>query len=154
MGASLKDKTVLVTGGTRGIGKETAGGLARLGATVAILGRDESRGIAAAADIRAATANERVAFLRADLSSQAEVRRLAQEVAARHGCVHVLVNNAAVVRPERRVTVDGIEETLAVGHLGCGAPHGASPADVAARRTGEGRQPDLGRCTPRPSRPR
>ena len=117
MGTSLKDKTVVVTGGTRGIGKETATGLARLGATVALVGRDEARGAAAAAEIRAATANENVVFLQADLSSLADVRRLAAEVTARFERVHVLVNNAAVVRAARRLTADGFEETLAVGHL-------------------------------------
>ena len=110
-------ETVLVTGGTRGIGKETARGLARLGATVIIVGRDEERGTAAAAELRKTTRNERVVFFAANLSSQAEVRRLAREVAERFPRVHVLVNNAAVVAPERRTTVDGIEETLAVGHL-------------------------------------
>ena len=110
-------KTVLVTGGTRGIGKETAGGLARLGASVIIVGRDEERGAAAAAELRERTGNERVVFFAADLSSQAEVGRLAGKIAERFERVHVLVNNAAVVAPERRTTVDGIEETLAVGHL-------------------------------------
>ena len=110
-------KTVLVTGGTRGIGKETARGLAQLSATVIIVGRDEERGAAAAAELRKTTRNERVVFFAANLSSQAEVRRLAREVAERFPRVHVLVNNVAVVAPERRTTVDGIEQTLAVGHL-------------------------------------
>ena len=117
MDASLKGKTVVVTGGTRGIGKETATGLARLGATVAVVGREPARGAAAAAEIRAVTGNDDVLFLRADLSSLEDVRRLAAEVAARFERVDVLINNAAVVRSERRLTVDGFEETLAVAHL-------------------------------------
>ena len=55
-------KTVLATGATRGIGKETARGLARLGASVIIVGRDEERGAAAAAELRETTGNERVVF--------------------------------------------------------------------------------------------
>ena len=110
-------KTALVTGGTRGIGKETARALARLGATVIIVGRDEKRGTTAAAELGETTGNERVVFFAADLASQAEVRRLAGEVAERYLRVDVLVNNAAVVAPTRRTTVDAIEETLAVDHL-------------------------------------
>ena len=110
-------KTAVVTGGTRGIGKETARDLARLGATVVIVGRDEVRGAAAAAELRETTRNERVVFVPSDLSSQADVRRLAQTLADRYERLHVLVNNAAVVRAQRQTTVDGIEETLAVCHL-------------------------------------
>ena len=110
-------KTALVTGGTRGIGKETARALARLGATVIIVGRDEERGAAAAAELRETMRNERVVFFPADLSSQAEVRALAGNVVERFTRVDILVNNAAIVAAERRTTVDGIEETLAVGHL-------------------------------------
>ena len=117
MDAPLKDRTVVVTGGTQGIGKETASGLARLGATVGIVGRNERRGATAAAEIRAATQNERVTFLRADLSSQAEVRRLATDITTQFDQLHGLINNAAVVRRLRHLTADGIEETLAVGHL-------------------------------------
>src|SRR5438067_7689549 len=73
-------KTVLVTGGTGGIGKATAVGLARLGARVRITGRDITRAEVAATDIRAASNNAAVDAFAADLSSQAEVRCLAREV--------------------------------------------------------------------------
>ena len=113
----MKAQTILITGGTRGIGKETARGLARQGATVLIVGRDEARGAAATAELRRSTGNDQIVFSPADLSSLAEVRRLASEVATRFEHIHVLVNNAAVVRGQRRTTTDGNEETLAVGHL-------------------------------------
>ena len=76
----MAGKTVLVTGATGGIGKATAVGLARLGAKVGITGRDTARAEAAATDIRAASNNAAVDAFAADLSSQAEVRRLAREV--------------------------------------------------------------------------
>ena len=114
---AMRTKTALVTGGTRGIGKEAARGLLELGANVVIVGRDEVRGEAAAAELRETSGNGDVVFLPADLSVQAEVRRLADQVTDRLSRLDVLVNNAAVVRGERRMTIDGIEETLAVGHL-------------------------------------
>jgi retinol dehydrogenase 14 len=76
----MAGKTVLVTGGTSGIGKATAVGLARLGARVGITGRDTTRAEAAAAEIRAASNNAAVDAFAADLSSRTEVRRLAREV--------------------------------------------------------------------------
>ncbi len=75
--ASMAGKTVVVTGGTGGIGKATAIGLAALGARVAITGRDLARVEEAAVDIRRASGSPRVDAFGADLSSQAEVRRLA-----------------------------------------------------------------------------
>jgi retinol dehydrogenase-14 len=76
---SMAGKYVLVTGGTGGIGKATA---AALGARVGITGRDQGRAAAAAADIRAATANHAVDIFAAGMSAQAEVRRLAAQVLA------------------------------------------------------------------------
>ena len=116
MAIEMADKTALVTGATRGIGKETARALARLGATVVVVGRDKTRGEQAVADLRATAGNPHVVFLAADLSSQDEIRRLAREVSERFERLDVLVNNAAVMRGERSTTVDGHEETLAVGH--------------------------------------
>jgi NAD(P)-dependent dehydrogenase (short-subunit alcohol dehydrogenase family) len=107
--------TVLITGATRGIGKATAVGLARLGAHVAIIGHDRARTQTAATEIRAA-GGQVDAFL-ADLSSQAEVRRLAEEVLERLPRIDVLVNNVGGYWKTRRTTRDGLEHTFAVNHL-------------------------------------
>ena len=110
-------KTVLDTGATGGIGKATAVGLARLGAKVGITGRDTARAEAAATDIRAASNNAAVDAFAADLSSQAEVRRLAREVLGRYRRLDVLVNNVGGFWTHRHVTGDGLEHTFALNHL-------------------------------------
>jgi NAD(P)-dependent dehydrogenase (short-subunit alcohol dehydrogenase family) len=114
---SMAGKTVLVTGGTGGIGKATATGLARLGARVGITGRDRARAAAAAADIRAASGNPAVDVFAADMSAQAQVRRLAQEVLDAYPRLDVLVNNVGGFWNTRRVTADGLEHTFALNHL-------------------------------------
>jgi NAD(P)-dependent dehydrogenase (short-subunit alcohol dehydrogenase family) len=112
----MTDRTVLVTGGTGGIGKATAAGLAALGARVAITGRDRRRAEEAAADIRA-TGGPAVDVFVADMSSQAEVRRLAADVLQALPRLDVLVNNVGGFWNSRRVTVDGLEHTFALNHL-------------------------------------
>lgn len=113
----MHNKTTLITGGTTGIGKETARGLAKLGVQVVIVGRNTGRGKEAVRDIQQSSGNQAVHFLQADLSSLAEVRRLAHTVQTRFGDLQVLVNNVAGVFRHRTETVDGLEATLAVGHL-------------------------------------
>src|SRR4051794_12121882 len=114
---SMTGKNVLVTGGTGGIGKATAVGLAGLGARVGITGRDRARADAAAADIRGASGNPAVDVYVADMSCQAEVRRLAGEVLDAYPRLDVLVNNVGGFWAHRHVTADGLEHTFAVNHL-------------------------------------
>jgi NAD(P)-dependent dehydrogenase (short-subunit alcohol dehydrogenase family) len=113
----MAGKTVLVTGGTGGIGKATAIGLAALGARVGITGREEARARAAAADIARASGNPAVDVFTADMSSQAEVRRLASEVLVAYPRLDVLVNNVGGFWSTRHITADGLEHTFAVNHL-------------------------------------
>lgn len=109
-------RTVVVTGATSGIGKATALQLARMGAHVAITGRDVERTSAVATEIRAAGGDRVDAFV-ADMSSQAEVRRLAVDVLAALPRIDVLVNNVGGYWNTRHVTADGLERTFAVNHL-------------------------------------
>src|SRR5947208_306655 len=114
---TMAGKVVLITGGTGGIGKATAVGLATLSARVGITGRDLARAEQAAADIRAASGNPAVDAFAADLTSQAEVRRLAVEVLDAYPRLHVLVNNVGGFWAPRHPTVDGLEHTFALNHL-------------------------------------
>jgi NAD(P)-dependent dehydrogenase (short-subunit alcohol dehydrogenase family) len=114
----MTGRNVLVTGGTAGIGKATAVGLATLGARVGITGRDRVRAEAAADDIRAGSGNPTVDVFTADMSSQAEVRRLAGEVLDAYPRLDVLVNNVGGFWAHRHVTADGLEHTFALNHLG------------------------------------
>ena len=110
-------KIVLITGGTGGIGKATAIGLARLGARVGITGRDVARTGQVAADIRAASGNPAVDAFAADMSSQAEVRRLAVAVLETYPRLDVLINNVGGFWAHRHPTADGLEHTFALNHL-------------------------------------
>jgi NAD(P)-dependent dehydrogenase (short-subunit alcohol dehydrogenase family) len=114
---TMQGKICLITGGTNGIGKSTAQGLARLGATVVIVGRDAQKTRQVVEEIRSATDNENVDSLLADLSSQQEVRRLASEFKRKYSQLHVLLNNAGGTLTPRQLSVDGIEMTLALNHL-------------------------------------
>ncbi len=115
---SMQGKTCLVTGATNGIGLVTAEGLAARGATVAIIGRNAAKVRETIAGIQSRTGNVEVTGIVADLSSQAEVRRAAQEFLVAHDRLHVLVNNAGMLFLQRHVTVDGLEMTFALDHLG------------------------------------
>ena len=112
----MAGKTVLVTGGTGGIGKATAMGVAAMGARLGITGRDHGRTQEAAAEIRAAGDGQVDVFV-ADLSSQSQVRRLAAEVLQTYPRLDVLVNNVGGYWNTRHVTPDGLERTFALNHL-------------------------------------
>jgi len=88
-----------------------------MGATVVMVARDAGRGQAALEELRTASGNHDVDLLLADLSSQAEVRRLAKELGSRYPQLHVLINNAGVAPVKRQVTKDGMEMAFAVNYL-------------------------------------
>ena len=111
----MKGKVCVVTGATSGIGKATAAALARLGATVVLVGRDRSRTEAAAAEISSVSASPPRTEI-ADLASLQQVRELAGRLAGLER-IDVLVNNAGLVLGERRTTLDGFEHVFALNHL-------------------------------------
>ena len=117
MPKTMQGKICLITGGTNGIGKSTAQALAGMGATVVITGRNAAKTARVVEEIRAASGNQQVDSLLADLSSQQEVRRLASEFKQKYGRLHVLINNAGAAFMQRQLSVDGIEMTFALNHL-------------------------------------
>src|SRR5690606_38234862 len=108
-------KICLVTGATDGIGKVTARALAQAGATVVGVGRNPEKIRAVLAEIGDTAGS--LEFLQADLSSQAEIRALADEFRSRYDRLHVLVNNAGALFTSYRESVDGIEMPFALNHL-------------------------------------
>jgi retinol dehydrogenase 14 len=114
----MRGRVCLITGGTGGIGRAIALGLAARGAEVVVVGRDLERGRRAVAALRAASGNAAVELLAADLSSQRSIRALAEAFRRRHDRLHVLVNNVGGLFPRRQLTVDGLERTFALNHLG------------------------------------
>src|SRR4051812_47152684 len=111
----MRGKIVMVTGASSGIGKITAQKLAALGATVILVCRNPLQGQAALDEIT--KAGYQAELLLADLSSQASIRQLAADFQRDHDQLHVLINNAGVMRTEFTRTVDGYEMTFAVNHL-------------------------------------
>ena len=113
----LKDKTILITGSTDGVGRVVAQGLGAAGARVLVHGRDAARGKATVAEIEAA--GGKAEFLAADFASLAEVRRLAEGVLARTNRLDILINNAGIgtAGAKRQLSADGFELRFAVNYL-------------------------------------
>src|SRR6266498_1002861 len=117
MDSQMKGKTCIVTGATNGIGEVTARTLAQMGATVVGVGRSPSKCAETERRIKDATGNGQVEFLVADLSSQKDVRKLAEQIMLKYPRLDVLVNNAGGYFTTRQESVDGIEMTWALNHL-------------------------------------
>jgi NAD(P)-dependent dehydrogenase (short-subunit alcohol dehydrogenase family) len=113
----MRDKVVLITGATSGIGSAAAASLAGMGATLVLVARDRARGDAALAQIGRTTGNDRLALLVGDLAEQSQVRRVAAEFKGLHDHLDVLINNAGAVFGSRRLSPDGYEATFALDHL-------------------------------------
>ena len=124
----MAKKTILITGSTDGIGRAAAYLLAEQGHRILIHGRDRAKGRAVLEEVEAAAVPEQPALFIADLSVQDRVRDLAEEVAGACDRLDVLINNAGVFMPERRVAPGGIEMTFAVNYLaGLLLTHGLLP---------------------------
>ncbi len=114
----MQGRVCLITGATSGIGAVTAEALAGKGAAVVIVGRNLKKCADTADRIKKLTGNNKVDYMVADLSSLNEIRRLAKEFRTRHARLDVLINNAGGLFLKRETTVDGIEMTFALNHLG------------------------------------
>ncbi len=114
----MNGKVCIVTGSNTGIGKETARGLAQRGAKVVLACRDLDKAEAARKDIAATTGRDDLEVMALDLASHASIRAFAEQFAARHDRLDVLVNNAGLWPTSRGTTTDGLETTFGVNHVG------------------------------------
>src|SRR4051794_30822962 len=117
-GIRLDGRRIVVTGGSTGLGEETARALAAHGAAVTIAVRDSERGAAAADRIRESVPEADVEVRRLELADLASVRAFAKEFLGEHGSIDVLVNNAGVMGCPYATTVDGFEMQFGTNHLG------------------------------------
>ncbi|MCF8303572.1 MAG: SDR family oxidoreductase [Bacteroidales bacterium] len=113
----MKEKTILITGATDGIGKETARQIAETGAYTIVHGRNKERLKAAVQEIKQSTGNDSIDSIVADFSSLQNVRQMAAEVQDRYDHLDVLLNNAGVSMREYKETAEGFEMTFGVNHL-------------------------------------
>ena len=116
MNENLENKVCLITGATNGIGEESAKELSKMGAEIVFVARNEEKGKKLKEELFRASGREATMIL-ANLSSQAEVRRAAEEFLALDKPLDILLNNAGIMNRERRETVDGLEEVFSVNHL-------------------------------------
>ena len=115
---NMNGKTVLITGASSGIGLEASVKLARMGAHVVMVARSRKKGESVLEDIKQRSGSGAVELLLCDFSSQASIRALAAEFRSKYSRLDVLIDNAGGVNSGRRTTVDGLEQTFAVNHLG------------------------------------
>jgi NAD(P)-dependent dehydrogenase (short-subunit alcohol dehydrogenase family) len=109
----MRNKIVLITGATGGIGKQTALALARMGAQLIITGRNSANGNQAVEEIRQVSGNPNIELLLADVSKQADIKALAANFKAKYDHLDVLINNAGLAASDRQLTEDGIESNFA-----------------------------------------
>ncbi|MGN1279172.1 MAG: SDR family NAD(P)-dependent oxidoreductase, partial [Limosilactobacillus sp.] len=114
----MTKKIILITGASSGIGKETAIQLAKQGHTIIMHGRDLAKTRQAVSEVIAASNNQQVTMVTADLSLMAEVQQLADTLKSRYQHLDVLINNAgAQFAGARKVTSEGHERTFAINTL-------------------------------------
>jgi NAD(P)-dependent dehydrogenase (short-subunit alcohol dehydrogenase family) len=113
----MQGKTVLITGGTNGIGKATALELARVGARVIIVGRSAEKAEKVASELRAGSSGGRIEWLIADLSIMTQTAQLADTFRQRYDRLDVLINNAGAIFSTREITSEGLEATFALNHM-------------------------------------
>ena len=113
----MQGKTVVITGGTSGIGEVAALNLAGQGARIVLIARDSARGEATLAKLRQANPSAQHTAYYGDLSVIADMKRVAQAVASNEARIDVLINNAGAVFLARKVSADGLEMTFATNHM-------------------------------------
>ena len=114
----MKNQVCVVTGANSGIGEETALSLAKLGATVILLCRNYERGNITLKNIISESNNKNVELMLCDLSSQNSIFDFTSKFKNKYDRLNVLINNAGILLNKRTISVDGIENTFAINHLG------------------------------------
>ncbi len=113
----MKNKTAVITGGNDGIGYQTSLELARRGAHVIIVCRNEQKAKNAVQQIKSATGNEHIRYVLADLANQQSIRKAAAEIRSKVDVLDVLINNAGGTFGSFELTADGLEKTIATNHF-------------------------------------
>jgi NAD(P)-dependent dehydrogenase (short-subunit alcohol dehydrogenase family) len=113
----MKDKHILITGATSGIGKETARALANLGARISFTGRNREKDLEVQKEFRHETGNPKIDYFYCDLASLASVTDFTRTFSQAYSSLDILINNAGIWTPRKVLTRDGIERHLAVNHL-------------------------------------
>ncbi len=114
----MKSKTILITGANSGIGLETAKNLAKTGAKIWMMARNEQKGKQAVDEVRALSGNANVHLQLIDLASLESVRNAAKSLLEQNERIDVLVNNAGLIKMKKEHTEDGFETVFGVNHLG------------------------------------
>jgi NAD(P)-dependent dehydrogenase (short-subunit alcohol dehydrogenase family) len=114
----VRDKVIVITGASSGLGLETAKQLAGQGAEIVMIVRDQPGGKHAHSQIAEVATGKSPVLLVADLSAQADIRRVAQEVKDRYDHIDILINNAGAAFSRREQSADGLELTWATNQLG------------------------------------
>ncbi len=114
----MKNKMVLITGATSGIGRIAVKELAKMGAKLILVVRNEQKVIKLKNEIQSETDNTSIDYFICDLSVQEEVYRVAADIKNKYDKIDVLINNAGLIVNDRILTPDGIEYTFALNHLG------------------------------------
>lgn len=114
----MKNKLCVVTGANSGIGYEISKGLLKKGAYLVMVCRNEDKAEQAKAQLMQETGERGIDIVLCDFSMQAEIRKAAEEIQNQYKCIDVLINNHGFIASERNETVDGLEETFAVNHIG------------------------------------
>ncbi|MEZ4266473.1 MAG: SDR family NAD(P)-dependent oxidoreductase [Myxococcota bacterium] len=112
-GPRMVGRVVVISGGTSGLGLETARALAAMGATVEIIARNPDKAETRCRELREETGNPAIDYVVADTGDLATVRAAAAELTARHPAIHVLIHNAGALDAERQTSPQGVEQTVA-----------------------------------------
>ncbi|MDC8832892.1 SDR family NAD(P)-dependent oxidoreductase [Alteromonas gilva] len=115
--SNVNGNNIVITGGTRGIGKNVSLKLAAYSTKIIIVGSDPLAGDNAVTDIKNSSDNENVDFIKCDFSSLKQVEQLSKDISKKMPTVDILVNNAGIVSPKHQLSDDRIEKTLAVNYF-------------------------------------